>query len=1170
MAQSNPSVLTPSIHFPPRNPLYHSRSPSRSPTRSHRVAAHDLDPLLSNLSPDSTLQALQATDTISDKEQVSQALADSIADASTFERELGVRAAFAAQSIQEWLKELSTWKWANARERALGLGFLAPHSKNETDVDDGVSYLGSLSVTMIRQYEQRIADIKSDLNALQIEEVKDYVLDAHAISTWMSESDQDVNQQDRASYGRMRDFTALITATVIRTLPDLANLNGLLGIWSVRITVLKLVPDFVDSMHNTRVNIDEAASLLRLEKWAATLTRPKFEITRNDLADEVSILGAKVDKMLDLLEGQEDRLPQGWIDSLESVELGFATWAVEAQRRATHNEAVQASKRREGLAIPSGPDHIETPPLPLANDQIAGDSALYSANESRLPSTSGGLTKSPKQNDFVFPPPAEGSVRMPPPPHLNHLSLRIPSGGHRREISEVSLADSAYSGLTDISKAEIGDATTEVLASPKVSVIQTHSRSKSTDLSGLTDAQQPRIQSMPIPSVQRHHDHGLLVSHNRSKSHEPFGTNSVFALEQPVQRQNTILETDGEPPAMLGFGSQEPSVFRHASTASMESYDGSQVKRVTLSRNAGQDSERYLSNDLNVPAAPSQLVDAVAEVKTDGSFKNHQPVRSAGVANDTAANLSPEAAVSPASPLPALSGLNSGPVLPRRSSKRSAALESPITPIDHIDTSTSLPRLQPGESFSPIDEESPVRSTHKSTRGGSTLESKIQDILTTLPTSIRLAGDSEDSDGASRATTTSTTRSSSPTPALVLSPARKEAPSRRNTGTVSDVKEFHLTRPGQARDAPPTKLFVRLVGDAQRVMVRVGGGWADLGEYLREYSMHHGKRSVTDGRLEVASFPPAGAPVRDSPLAPESLSRTQIGLSAGGRSIASSSLSGPFDWSALPDVGVPGTTTVDANQPPLQPEGQPSSNSAEPNPPTTTSHTVYSPTITTSMSSTGASTTITPHDPLTSSSHFATTLNSPTSPPSSALTTRTPISPLTTTTAPIQGPKYTPLGAAGPKSASKLLSSRRASGFNVLTPAENEAWVEGMVGKARAVSGGTTTTTTSTTSPTISTTTTTTNAGGGGVRNRLFSSTPNSRRASANAATLLDRAATPTGSPGGVSAKSPAAGGSPGSQGSPGGGGLTRPKSRMSLGDMSGIKRVFLRKKTEPRNRTVT
>jgi hypothetical protein len=53
-------------------------------------------------------------------------------------------------------------------------------------------------------------------------------------------------------------------------------------------------------------------------------------------------------------------------------------------------------------------------------------------------------------------------------------------------------------------------------------------------------------------------------------------------------------------------------------------------------------------------------------------------------------------------------------------------------------------------------------------------------------------------------------------------------------------------------------------------MVRVGGGWADLGEYLKEYASHHLRRSAgagTDGKIEVKDIPRTGAvrPVDSTP-----------------------------------------------------------------------------------------------------------------------------------------------------------------------------------------------------------------------------------------------------------------------------------------------------------------
>ncbi|KAK4555693.1 hypothetical protein LTR86_007446 [Recurvomyces mirabilis] len=72
---------------------------------------------------------------------------------------------------------------------------------------------------------------------------------------------------------------------------------------------------------------------------------------------------------------------------------------------------------------------------------------------------------------------------------------------------------------------------------------------------------------------------------------------------------------------------------------------------------------------------------------------------------------------------------------------------------------------------------------------------------------------------------------------MTLAPA--EASQKKS---AEDVKVYHLTQAG--RDEP-IKLFVRLVGENERVMVRVGGGWADLADYLRQYAEHHGSRTVS-------------------------------------------------------------------------------------------------------------------------------------------------------------------------------------------------------------------------------------------------------------------------------------------------------------------------------------
>lgn len=102
MADIRTSPLRPVVRLRPTRPRHRSRSPSLSPERRSPFRYHELDPLLSNLSPESTLRALTAADAVPRTEKVAQdILTKSIAQVSTAERALGIRAAVAAQKLKE-------------------------------------------------------------------------------------------------------------------------------------------------------------------------------------------------------------------------------------------------------------------------------------------------------------------------------------------------------------------------------------------------------------------------------------------------------------------------------------------------------------------------------------------------------------------------------------------------------------------------------------------------------------------------------------------------------------------------------------------------------------------------------------------------------------------------------------------------------------------------------------------------------------------------------------------------------------------------------------------------------------------------------------------------------------------------------------------------------------
>lgn len=163
-----------------------------------------------------------------------------------------------------------------------------------------------------------------------------------------------------------------------------------------------------------------------------------------------------------------------------------------------------------------------------------------------------------------------------------------------------------------------------------------------------------------------------------------------------------------------------------------------------------------------------------------------------------------------------------------------------------------------------------IRPVHEA---DSDLQEKIHSILTSIPGKIRLsnkpANDYDQQSVMSSVSSSKRSRINARSPFSTPSRAGTPTPSegfassrqRRATSYKSEdktVRVYHLHHRGKTE---PTKLFVRTVGeDGERVMVRVGGGWADLGEYLREYVLHHGRQTPSNSNVEVKGLPASTSP----------------------------------------------------------------------------------------------------------------------------------------------------------------------------------------------------------------------------------------------------------------------------------------------------------------------
>ncbi|PWY80924.1 hypothetical protein BO94DRAFT_587663 [Aspergillus sclerotioniger CBS 115572] len=311
---------------------------SQSPGRPAVPNYQTIDPLLGNLSPESTLQALSSTDAVPRNEQVAHdILSKSISQVSPAERALGIRAAVAAQKLNLWYKEVQSWDWPKRTDAHLGKGFVPPSGAPDDE------YCGSLPVAVVDEHEKRIEEIRDGLEVLDVDELKEHVLNAHIPArSRPSSSNSTLSVPPPLSYVQLSDFTAVITATILRALPLLSRLNSLLATWDVRLLVLRQIPELLRRLRLARSELDSALGLLKSPTLPGETdplySRSNYHAKRAILEATVVSAGRQLDRVLDALEGREDSLPESWIDDLEGIESEFGTWVMEAERRTVENE----------------------------------------------------------------------------------------------------------------------------------------------------------------------------------------------------------------------------------------------------------------------------------------------------------------------------------------------------------------------------------------------------------------------------------------------------------------------------------------------------------------------------------------------------------------------------------------------------------------------------------------------------------------------------------------------------------------------------------------------------------------------------------------------------------------------------------------------------------------
>lgn len=333
------------------------------------------------------------------------------------ERTFAVRAALASKKIYEWLDELRDWPWAAEG----GAGFQAPgpgahtmptrgrsgstvnEAQEKVSTQSDAAYIGSLLESDVTRYETRIDQIQAELNKLEIEDIKNHVLRNYILPLSRPGTPASPNLERHqfglesfASYTKLDDMTAVITATVVQALPNLSKLTRLMTMWSVRLTVLRRIPQWLDAVVDAESTVQTGWATIGTQEKAETADSQKpqapaisqhdFQVMSHVLEKKVSKAAHALDYMLDTLEGRDDVLPDEWLDRMDKVERDFSEWTAACEKKIRDAELEAANLRAKEEAMAKS--------LPIPSVEIDDLS-----DESPTSSSGNGSWSSPKLND---------------------------------------------------------------------------------------------------------------------------------------------------------------------------------------------------------------------------------------------------------------------------------------------------------------------------------------------------------------------------------------------------------------------------------------------------------------------------------------------------------------------------------------------------------------------------------------------------------------------------------------------------------------------------------------------------------------------------------------------------------------------------------------------------
>lgn len=234
--------------------------------------------------------------------------------ASAYERELAEKAAKASVLLRNHYAELRSWYWPGSFDQPTKTrGTLAVIS-GAGPSQPTLTFWGCLPASTVLSYLDRIENTRKKLDDIEFEDLKEHIINSRARVS------KEVGLTEPLDLGGL---TALSTMLVLQALPTHANLLELITVWTTRLSVLRRVPDFFDTLSKAEKAMEDAWIMIGVSPDRNSrslhqaggkmrefgMIRDVYEILRSDVEEKVARLGRRTDAMLDILADHNHMLP---------------------------------------------------------------------------------------------------------------------------------------------------------------------------------------------------------------------------------------------------------------------------------------------------------------------------------------------------------------------------------------------------------------------------------------------------------------------------------------------------------------------------------------------------------------------------------------------------------------------------------------------------------------------------------------------------------------------------------------------------------------------------------------------------------------------------------------------------------------------------------------------